>query len=112
MTNRLTEQVLYISKHPSQTNVHILIQQNMMNALIVTNKHVKLKDQLWDYQYHGYMLLTMNFYEFTLNTYAVSCKDNSPTELIDLAQISSDRPKNIRISYLPQAKKVDKCRAM
>lgn len=83
-----------------------------MNAIIVNDKHVELKDQLRDYQYRGDMLSTMNFYEFMLNTYEETCKDDSLTEPIDPAPMNSGRLKNVRISYLPQAAKTNKCRVV
>ena len=78
----------------------------------MNDKRIELKDQLRDYQYRGDTLSTMNFYEFMLNTYEETCKDNSEAQDIHAAPLNSGRPRNARIPYLPQAEKANKCRVV
>ncbi len=102
--------VIIVKSLYSLSEPYAFLQQDTTTTITVNDRHVKLKDQLQDYQYRGDILSTINFYEFMLNTYEEACKDDSVAEMIDSVPRKSGRPKNVRISYLPQAEKTNKCR--
>ena len=85
--------------------------QDDVSVITVTDRHVELKDQLRDYQYRGDELSGMNFYEFVMNTYEETVRDVDITnEGTHTTQSILGRPRKIRIPYLAEANKPNKCR--
>lgn len=83
-------------------------------TMTVVGDKLELKDQLRDYQLRGNGLSSLNFLEFTLNTYEgdYKKKNGSDGDVIDNAGTSRrpGRPRNDRHKYLEQANKGNRCR--
>jgi len=85
--------------------------QDDVSVITVTDRHVELKDQLRDYQCRGDKLSGMNFYEFVMNTYEETVRDADITnEGTHATQSILGCPRKIRIPYLAEANKPNKCR--
>ena len=48
-------------------------------TMLVSERQVKLRDQLRDYQFRGQQLSSYSLYDFVLNTYEITLHDNDPT---------------------------------
>lgn len=80
-------------------------------TISVSERHVELKDQLRDYQYRGEALSFYNLYDFMLNTYEIVLQDDDLMhDNNDTEQRSRGRRRSIRIPYLGEAGKPNKCR--
>lgn len=73
---------------------------------------MELRDQLRDYQFRGEALTAMNLYDFLVNTYEDTLRDED-VETESFAQRkagAAGRPRKRRIPYLSHAEKPKKCR--
>lgn len=88
-----------------------LDDDNQLRTLTLENGVIEMKDQLYEYQYRGFALSSLNLLDFILNTYEGKLSNNTnSSENTETRESSAGRPPNPRTEYLSAADKGDRCR--